>query len=228
MTTTTLQPSALVITKLVIAGFLFPPAITPPPGDQPTLFLAGAGQRGLDVGGKLVIFTAIGVYLEESAVPSLAGKWEGKAAEELLVSDHFFRDIYTGPFERLTKVTMVLPLTGKEYSDKVSENCVAYWKAVGTYDRAKHAAIVKLKEVFKSKTFSHGASILFTHESSGSLTIGFLKNNSMPDSGGTVIRSKALSEAILESIIGKNGVSPAAKESLARRISALMKERITS
>nr|UCS45051.1 chalcone isomerase [Iris laevigata] len=214
---------ALVITKLVIAGFLFPATITSPAGSSnTTLFLGGAGRRGLEMGGKFVTFTAIGVYLEETAVPSLAHKWKRKTADQLLASNHFFRDIYKGRFEKLTKVTMVLPLTGEQYSDKVTENCIAYWKAMGTYNEAKQAAIDKFKEVLKPKTFHRGASIVFDHSSNGSLTIGFLKNNSMPDSGGAVIKSRALSEAVLESIIGKNGVSPAAKKSLAMRISALL------
>lgn len=39
-----------------------------------------------------------------------------------------------------------------------------------------------------------------------------------------VIKNKQLSEAVLESIVGKHGVSPAAKQSLATRMSELFKE----
>ena len=39
-----------------------------------------------------------------------------------------------------------------------------------------------------------------------------------------MIDNKLLSEAILESMIGKHGVSPAAKKSLAARLSKLLKE----
>lgn len=46
--------------------------------------------------GKVLKATAIGVYLEEGAVPLLAGKWKGKTAEELMDSVEFFRDIVTG------------------------------------------------------------------------------------------------------------------------------------
>lgn len=55
-----------------------------------------AGVRGLEIQGKFVKFTAIGVYLEDNAVPSLAVKWRGKSAEELTESVEFFRDIVTG------------------------------------------------------------------------------------------------------------------------------------
>lgn len=41
-------------------------------------------------------FTAIGIYLEDKAVPSLAGKWSGKSAAELMDSVEFFRDVVTG------------------------------------------------------------------------------------------------------------------------------------
>lgn len=58
--------------------------------------MIGAGERGLEIQGKFVKFTAIGVYVEDSAVSSLAGKWKGKSAEELSESVAFFRDIVTG------------------------------------------------------------------------------------------------------------------------------------
>jgi chalcone isomerase len=60
------------------------------------VFDKGAGARGLEIQGKLVKFTAIGVYLEDTAVPSLSVKWKGKSREELTESVEFFRDIVTG------------------------------------------------------------------------------------------------------------------------------------
>lgn len=56
----------------------------------------GVGARGLEIGGRFVNFTAIGVYLEEGALRSLAGKWGGAAAEELAGDEHFYRDIVAG------------------------------------------------------------------------------------------------------------------------------------
>ena len=53
-------------------------------------------MRGLEIQGKFVKFTAIGVYLESSAVPTLAVKWKGKTVEELADSVDFFRDVVTG------------------------------------------------------------------------------------------------------------------------------------
>lgn len=55
-----------------------------------------AGVRGLNIEGNFVKFTAIGVYLEDNAVPWLAAKWKGKSSEELLESDAFSRVIVTG------------------------------------------------------------------------------------------------------------------------------------
>ncbi|GFQ03338.1 chalcone--flavonone isomerase [Phtheirospermum japonicum] len=79
------------------------------------------GVRGLEIGGKFVKFTAIGVYLEGNAVPSLAVKWKGKSAKELTDSVGFFADIITGPFEKFTKIITIMPLTGQQYSEKVAE-----------------------------------------------------------------------------------------------------------
>ena len=66
---------------------------------------------------------------------------------------------------------MILPLTGKQYSEKVTENCVAYWKAVGIYTDAEAKAVEKFIEVFKDETFPPGASIMFTQSPHGSLTV---------------------------------------------------------
>ncbi|CAN6710382.1 unnamed protein product [Malus baccata var. baccata] len=199
----------------------FPPSAKPP-GSSNTLFLGGAGVRGLEIQGNFVKFTAIGVYLEENAVPLLAVKWKGKTAEELTESVEFFRDIVTGPFEKFIQVTTILPLTGQQYSDKVSENCVAFWKSIGIYTDAEGKAIEKFLEVFKDQNFPPGASILFTQSPKGSLTISFSRDASIPKVANTVIENKLLSEAVLESIVGKHGVSPAAKQSLATRLSKLL------
>jgi chalcone isomerase len=44
----------------------------------------------------------------------------------------------------------------------------------------------------------------------------------VPVAGGVAIENKRLCEAVLESIIGERGVSPAAKLSLAARVSELL------
>lgn len=54
--------------------------------------------------------------------------------------------------------------------------------------------------------------------------ISFSKDGSIPEVGNAVIENKLLSHAVLESMIGKHGVSPAAKQSLATRLSELFKE----
>ncbi|KAL6128311.1 hypothetical protein ACLB2K_071666 [Fragaria x ananassa] len=211
------------VTGIQIGGTSFPPAVKPP-GSGNTLFLGGSGVRGMEIQGNFVKFTAIGVYLEDKAVPALSVKWKGKTAEELTESVEFFREIVTGPFEKFTQVTMILPLTGQQYSEKVSENCVAIWKKFGIYTDAEAKAIEKFMEVFKDQTFPPGASILFTQSPNGSLTIGFSKDGSIPEVGNAVIENKLLSESVLESIIGKQGVSPEARKSVATRLSELLKE----
>ncbi|XP_034703680.1 chalcone--flavonone isomerase 2 [Vitis riparia] len=208
------------VTAVQVENVLFPPSVKPP-GSTNDLFLGGAGVRGLEIQGKFVKFTAIGVYLESSAVPTLAVKWKGKTVEELADSVDFFRDVVTGPFEKFTNVTTILPLTGRQYSDKVSENCVAFWKSVGIYTDAEAKAIEKFNEVLKDETFPPGNSILFTHSPLGALTMSFSKDGSLPEVGNAVIENKLLTEAVLESIIGKHGVSPEAKKSLAARLSEL-------
>lgn len=66
---------------------------------------------------------------------------------------------------------MILPLTGEQYAEKVTENCVAFWKAAGLYTDAEGVAVEKFKQVFKPHTFPPGASIHFTHSPAGVLTV---------------------------------------------------------
>jgi chalcone isomerase len=54
--------------------------------------------------------------------------------------------------------------------------------------------------------------------------ISFSKDGSIPETESAVIENKLLSQAVLESMIGAHGVSPAAKQSLATRLSELFKE----
>nr|QTF65957.1 chalcone isomerase [Dracaena cambodiana] len=212
---------AVAAAKMDVHGVAFPGLVTPP-GSSKTHFLGGAGVRGLEIGGKFVAFTAIGVYLESDAISALAEKWKGKAAEELNNSIEFFGDIAGGAFEKFTRVTMILPLTGEQYSEKVTENCVAIWKETGIYTDAEGDAVEKFKEAVKTETFPPGSSILFTHSPAGSLTIAFSEDGSIPEAGVAVIENRALTRALLESIVGENGVSPAAKQSLALRLSEFM------
>ncbi|KAK9741451.1 hypothetical protein RND81_03G107000 [Saponaria officinalis] len=209
------------VTEMKVEDFSFSPSVKPPGSDK-SFFLGGAGVRGMEIGGKFIKFTAIGVYLEESALPALAPKWKGKSVSELTESVEFFRDIVTGPFEKFTQVTMILPLTGQQYADKVTENCVKFWKTIGIYTDEEAKAVDKFIEVFKDENFPPGHSILFTQSPSGSLTVAFSKHGSVPREGKAVIENKNMSEAVLESIIGKHGVSPEAKQSLAARVSALL------
>ncbi|KAF7811390.1 chalcone isomerase [Senna tora] len=211
------------LTAVKVEDVEFPPAVKAPGSDK-SFFLAGGGVRGLQIHDKFVKFTAIGVYFEDNAVPLLAAKWKGKSAQELTDSVEFFREIVTGGFEKFIQVTMILPLTGQQYAEKVSENCVHIWKSLGIYSDEEAKAIDKFISVFKDQTFPPGSSILFTQSPNGSLTIGFSKDGSIPEAGCEVIENRLLSESVLESIIGKNGVSPPARHSVASRLSDLFKQ----
>ncbi|CAI0442971.1 unnamed protein product [Linum tenue] len=214
----------LSVADIHVDGVTFPASVAPPPASKLSHFLGGAGVRGLEIEGNFVKFTAIGVYVEDTAVSVLAANWKGKTAEELNLAVGFFRDIVSGPFEKFTRVTMILPLSGAQYSEKVVENCVAAWKARGVYTDAEAKATEKFLEVFKDQNFPPRASILFTQFPQGSLAISFSKDGSVPETAVAVIDNKPLSEAVLWSIIGDHGVSPAAKQSLAERFSGLLKD----
>ncbi|KAG9453816.1 hypothetical protein H6P81_006720 [Aristolochia fimbriata] len=210
------------VSQLVVDDVVFSHAVKAPPGSTGALFLCGAGVRGLQIQEMFVKFTAIGVYVGGEAVSYLAERWTGKTADELNSSVDFFRDIVTGPFEKFMRVTMILPLTGQQYSEKVTEKCVAHWKADGIYTEAEASAVEKFKQVFEDLNFPPGYSILFTLSPSGSLTIAFTKDDTIPEESAAIIENRVMAEAVLESMIGEHGVSPAAKLSLAERMAELL------
>lgn len=77
----------------------------------------------------------------------------------------------SGPFEKFTNVTMILPLTGQQYAEKVAENCEAAWKSRGMYTEEGAEAIKKFIDAFKNETFPAGSSILFTHLPPNTLSV---------------------------------------------------------
>uniref|UniRef100_A0A0D6QY23 Chalcone-flavonone isomerase family protein n=1 Tax=Araucaria cunninghamii TaxID=56994 RepID=A0A0D6QY23_ARACU len=208
------------VSGMEVEGVAFSPAVKPV-GSNKELVLAGAGVRGLNIDGKFIVFTTIGIYIEEAVVPHLALAWKDKKVEELENAVDFFMDIVTCPYVKFTRVTLVLPLSGFQYSEKVSEGCKAAWEAVGIYGEAEAKAIEQFKGVFKDQNFPPGSSILFTHSPAG-LVIAFSKDScSIPEKAAAMIENRVLAQGILASIIGKNGVSPAAKASIAERVSKL-------
>nr|QTF65956.1 chalcone isomerase [Dracaena cambodiana] len=211
------------ITELVVEGVAVPPFIRPP-GCPKTLLLAAAGERGLDVNGTFIKYTVHGFYLEESAVELLAaGKWKGKTADQLTASNDFYIDIVKGPFEKLSRVTLLQPLTGPQFSTKVAENCTAIWRRNGTDVEAQRGVLAEFHEIFKSEMLLPNSVLFFAYHPSGTLEIVISENGAVPETG-KVIKSRALSEALLDSIIGEHGVSPMLKRCLALRMSQLMNE----
>lgn len=210
------------ITAVQVEFLEFPPVVTSP-ATAKTYFLGGAGERGLTIEGKFIKFTGIGVYLEDKAVASLATKWKGKSSQHLLETLDFFRDIISGPFEKLIRGSKILPLSGPEYSSKVIENCVAHMKSVGIYGDAEAAAIEKFREAFKNVTFPPGASVFYRQSPDGILGLSFTQEGTAPPGNeAAVIENKAVSAAVLETMIGEHAVSPDLKRSLASRLPALL------
>ncbi|TKY50621.1 Chalcone--flavonone isomerase [Spatholobus suberectus] len=220
-----MAPTAPTITGVHVEFLEFPAVITSTASGR-TYFLGGAGERGLTIEGKFIKFTAIGVYVEDKAVASLATKWKGKASEELAETLDFFRDIISGPFEKLVRGSKILPLSGPEYSRKVMENCVAHLKSVGTYGDAEAAAIEKFAQAFKNVNFPPGGSVFYRQSPDGILGLSFSEDATLPGKEAAVIENKAVSEAVLETMIGEHAVSPDLKRSLASRLPKVLNEGI--
>nr|WIL10283.1 chalcone synthase [Grona styracifolia] len=208
------------ISGVQVENLEFPPLVTSPVSRR-TYFLGGAGVRGLVIEGDFIKFTGLGVYLEDKAVASLASKWKGKTSQELVDTLEFFRDIVSGSFEKLIRCSYIRTLSGPEYSRKVSENSVAHMKSVDTYGDAEAAAIEKFRQAFKDVNFPPGASVFFRQSPNGTLGLSFSEDARIEGKEDAVIENKAVSEAVLETMIGEPAVSPALKQSLASRLPTL-------
>ncbi|KAH7285585.1 hypothetical protein KP509_33G035400 [Ceratopteris richardii] len=181
-------------------------------GSTTELILGGAGFRGLEIQGKLIKFTAIGIYVEAAIIPHLSQKLAGKSLEELCENDLIFNEVVAAPHDKLVRVTFLAPLTGPQYSEKVVER-------IGLIENSgvKEESLKLFLEIFKTENFPPGTSVVVSFTKSA-LKIAFTKDNEIPKEPAAVIEDEAFACGFLASIIGKDGVSPAAKNSFAKRI----------
>lgn len=183
-------------------------------GSSKELVLGGAGDRGLEVNGKVIKFTAIGIYVEDAIVPYLSPKLSGRSVEELCDKELLYEEVLSAPFEKLVRVVFLLPLTGPQYSEKVLERIGVQAMYTDVKDEHKQ----KFLEIFKAESFPPRSSLVFSF-TEGGLKVAFPKGNDIPGEPLAVIEDKTFADAVLATIIWKDGVSPAAKFSLAERLS---------
>nr|QDF63021.1 chalcone isomerase [Stenochlaena palustris] len=183
-------------------------------GSSKMLVLGGAGDRGLEINGRFIKFTAIGIYIEDGIIPYLSPKLSGKSVEELCHKELLFEEVLSAPFEKLVRVVFLLPLTGPQYSEKVLERIGVQ----GIYKDLREEHKQQFLEIFKAETFPPRSSLVFSFTEEG-LKVGFPKGNEIPEEPVAVIPNKSFADAVLATIIWKDGVSPAAKVSLAERLS---------
>nr|QDF63008.1 chalcone isomerase [Christella parasitica] len=198
---------------LDIEGIIFEPSVQAL-GSSKSLVLGGAGDRGLEINGKFIKFTAIGIYVEDGIVPYLSPKLSGKCVEELCDKELLFEEVISAPFEKLVRVVFLLPLTGPQYSEKVLERIGVQ----GMYKDLKDEHKQKFLEIFKAESFPPRSSLELSFTEQG-LKVAFPKGNDIPEKPVAVIEDKTFADAVLTTIIWKDGVSPAAKVSLAERLS---------
>ncbi|PWA68104.1 Chalcone--flavonone isomerase [Artemisia annua] len=208
-------------TGIQVESAFFPPSVKPPSATN-TLFLIGAGVRCVEKQGIMVNTNSVGLYVEERAIQSLAAKWKGKTAEELLDSDEFYNDIATGPFEKLIQVTMIIPIPGYGISERISQLWAPVLKANGCYTDAYVTAVDKFREILKDEHFPPGNSILFTSSPVGSLKLNLAKDGIIAEDAIMVLENEKWGQIMVEASIGKTAAFPPAKQSLASRLADFM------
>nr|QDF63016.1 chalcone isomerase [Dicksonia antarctica] len=198
---------------LEVEGVPFAPSIVAP-GSSKALVLGGAGDRGLEINGNYIKFTAIGIYVEEGVIPHLSPKLSGKTVEELCDKELLFEELLSAPFEKFVRVVFLVPLSGPQYSEKVLERIGVQALYTELQDEHKQQFL----EIFKAESFPPRSSVLLSFSKEG-LKVAFTKGNDIPEKPVAVIEDETFGEAVLATIIWKEGVSPAAKVSLAERLS---------
>lgn len=198
---------------LEVEGVAFSPSLVAP-GSSKSLVLGGAGDRGLEINGNYIKFTAIGIYVEEGVIPHLSPKLSGKTVKELCDRELLFEELLSAPFEKFVRVVFLVPLSGPQYSEKVLERIGVQALYTKLQDEHKQQFL----EVFQAESFPPGSSVLLSFSKEG-LKVAFTKGNDIPEKPLAVIEDQAFGEAVLATIIWKEGVSPGAKVSLAERLS---------
>lgn len=196
---------------LEVEGVDFAPSVTALGSDK-QLVLGGAGFRGLEINGNLVKFTSIAIYVEKTIIPHLSSKLGGKSVEQLCENELLSDEVIAAPCEKLVWVAFLVPLSGPQYSEKVVEGI-----RLQANPPVKEETLKQYLELLKSENFPPGTSLLTSLTEEG-VKIAFMKGNVVPSEPCAVINDKDFGRAFLRTIIGKNGVSPQAKVSLAQRL----------
>nr|GEY77084.1 chalcone isomerase [Tanacetum cinerariifolium] len=206
-------------TSMEFESVVFPSSFKPPSATK-TLILTGAGVRRVEVQGNIMQVAVSSVYLEEKAIESLIVNWTGKTDVELLDSLDFFNEIYNGSFEKLIHVTLLVPSTGKFFTEVAAEKIVKVWKDNGTYDDVNAATIEKYHNAFKDENLLPGNSVMYTILSDGSVALNVVKDGIIPEAPLAVLENPKMGSTLIKAMLQKDGGSvPEARESVASRLS---------
>nr|GEX57893.1 chalcone isomerase [Tanacetum cinerariifolium] len=127
----------------------------------------------------------------------------------------------SGPFEKLVHVTLLIPVTGKFFSELAAEKMVGLWNEKGTYNDADAESIVKYLEVFKNENMKPGDAVLYTILTDGSATDNIARYGIVPEAPIGVIENKKWGPTQVEGMIGKHGVFPEVRQCVASRLPEL-------
>ncbi|GKD47037.1 chalcone isomerase [Tanacetum coccineum] len=143
-------------TGIELKSVFVPPSFKPPSATK-TLFLVGAGDQPY----------ANAIFLE--IMHKVYDIWQWMEPSTSTLS--YVYTLCTCPFEKSIHVTMLVPVTGKFFSELAAEKMVGLWKEEGTYNDADAKTIAKYLEVFKDENIKPGDAIVYTILPDGSATV---------------------------------------------------------
>jgi Chalcone-flavanone isomerase len=76
-----------------------------------------------------------------------------------------------GPFDKLSRITLTAHLGGKEFTQKVIENCTVYLKKNCLYTQEEEKATKEFQKLFEPIDLPPGTTIFFTYCASGQLMV---------------------------------------------------------
>ncbi|KVI04803.1 Chalcone isomerase [Cynara cardunculus var. scolymus] len=97
----------------------------------------------MTVGSEMVMFTAIGVYVDPEIVAHLQ-KWKGKLGTELAEDDEFFDSIVSAPVDKYLRIVVIKEIKGSQYGVQLESSVRDRLAADDKYEEEEEAALEKI------------------------------------------------------------------------------------
>eukprot|EP00271_Cylindrocystis_brebissonii_P009641 TRINITY_DN24660_c0_g1_i1.p1 TRINITY_DN24660_c0_g1~~TRINITY_DN24660_c0_g1_i1.p1 ORF type:complete len:276 (-),score=42.13 TRINITY_DN24660_c0_g1_i1:670-1497(-) len=189
------------------------------PGGTKELILLGSGVREKKIAFINVKVYAVGLYVEPAITESL-GSFKGK---DLARDEEFSYLMSKAPVEKSFRIVLARDVEGKQFGEALAESLGPRLKAAGAGAEGERD-VALFDAAFQGRSLKKDTSIFLTAVQPSTLQIGILEPAAKSDAAASLvaIESAPLIGALFDVYLGAEPVSPAAKASIARGVTALL------